>query len=107
MHLMARVMRRLSGEEVQPNSELVDELLLTVTDRVNLLAGTETLPDILGSIVVDATIKMYRRQYYEGITTEGENSMSTSFIDNVLSEYMGEIGQYKQTVSQQKVVRFF
>lgn len=106
MTIKERVMRRLTKEEVKPDDELVEELILTVTDRINLLAGTESLPEILNSIAVDAVIKMYRRQYYEGISTEEAEQMSTSFVENVLSEYAAEIQQYRDNISKQKVVRF-
>lgn len=89
MDILARVDRRLSGENIDIN--LVQELIDTVTDRICLLLDEDSLPNAFDSICVDAVVKMYRRTYYEGISSEGTADINTSFVDNVLSEYEAEI----------------
>lgn len=90
--------------------EALREYLSTVSDRLCLRLGVEILPALFSSICVDATVKMVRRTYYEGISSEGVANISTSFVDNILSEYADEIGDWKAAQAASgntsKVVRF-
>lgn len=106
--LLARLKTRL------PNTELSDcellEYLTTISDRLCLRLGAETLPALFGSICVDATVKMVRRIYYEGISSEGVANISTSFVDDILAEYADEISDWKSAQADsgnsRKVVTF-
>lgn len=97
-----------------PDTELTDgqliEYIQTMSDRLCLRLGVEILPAIFSSICVDATVKMVRRTYYEGISSEGVANISTSFVDDILAEYAGEIGDWKSTQADsgnsRKVVKF-
>ena len=62
-----RIYIRLPEEK---NTFLVKEIVQTITDRLLLRLGVEELPKVFESIVVDASVKMYRRTYYEGISSE-------------------------------------
>ena len=44
---------------------------------------------------MDAVVKMYRRTYYEGISSEGVANISTSFVEDILDEYAEEIARYR------------
>nr|DAF98396.1 MAG TPA: tail connector protein [Siphoviridae sp. ctnNB1] len=98
-----------------PNTELTDnellEYLSTVNDRLCLRLGAETLPPLFGSVCIDATVKMIRRIYYEGISSEGVANISTSFVDDVLAEYASEIRDWKavqaESGNSSKVVKFY
>jgi hypothetical protein len=92
--LSDRLRIRLKDEELQPDGDLIEELIQTVSDRICLRLGTVALPETMGSIAVDAAVKLLRRQYYEGIVSEGVESTSVSFVDNILSEYELEFEQY-------------
>jgi len=91
--LLARLKTRL------PDTQLTDsqltEYLQTMSDRLCLRLGADALPPLFHSICIDATVKMVRRTYYEGISSEGVTNLSTSFVDNILSEYDDEIGDWK------------
>ncbi len=97
-----------------PDTQLTDtqltEYLTTMSDRICLRLGVEILPAIFGSICVDATVKMVRRTYYEGISSEGVSNLSTSFVDDILAEYAGEIEDWKNgqaaSGNSNKVVKF-
>lgn len=97
-----------------PDTELTDEQLIeylqTMSDRLCLRLGVELLPALFSSICVDATVKMVRRTYYEGISSEGVANISTSFVDDILAEYAGEIGDWKSgqaaSGNSKKVVTF-
>lgn len=84
-----------------PNTDLTDEQLTeylqTMSDRLCLRLGAETLPPLFYSVCVDASVKMVRRIYYEGISTEGVANISTSFVDDILSEYSDEISDWKNS----------
>lgn len=95
--LLTRLKTRL------PDTQLTDaqlaEYLTTMSDRLCLRLGADTLPPLFGSICVDATVKMVRRTYYEGISSEGVANISTSFVDDILAEYAGEIDDWKKSTS--------
>ena len=97
--------------EVQLTDAQLRELLQTVSDRLCLRLGVGTLPSLFGSVCVDATVKMVRRIYYEGVSSEGAANITTSFVDDVLAEYAGEIEDYRNlqaaSGNNQKVVYFY
>lgn len=106
-----RIAKRLDGE--QYNQTIMDEINQTVTDRLCLRLGvTEgAFPSLFQSIAVDACVKVWRKRYYEGITSENIANLSTSFIDDVLAEYADEIDTWLNSrdgdvSSSRKVVRF-
>lgn len=108
MELIDRLRVRIPDTSLE-DSEL-KEYLSTVSDRLCLRLGAEKLPPLFESICVDATVKMVRRTYYEGISSEGVANISTSFVDDILAEYAGEIEDWKNSQAasgnSNKVVRF-
>ena len=106
--LLQRLKIRLT--DTQLNDDQLMEYLQTMSDRLCLRLGVETLPALFNSICVDATVKMVRRTYYEGISSEGVANISTSFVDDILAEYAGEIGDWKDAQADagnsKKVVTF-
>lgn len=108
MELIERVRRRIPEEEV--SDDTLDEYIRIVSDRLCLRLGVDILPTLFESICVDAVVKMHRRAYYEGITSEGAANISTSFVDDVLSEYADEISLFRERRSNSsgsgKVVHF-
>lgn len=106
--MLERVKLRLEGETV--SDEVLSELIQTITDRLILRLGASDLPETFNSIVVDATVKMYRRLYYEGISSENVSNLSTSFIEDILNEYSSEISTWKEQQANsgknKRVVRF-
>lgn len=108
MDLIGRLRVRIPDTSLE-NSEL-KEYLSTVSDRLCLRLGAEKLPPLFESICVDAAVKMVRRTYYEGISSEGVANISTSFVDDILAEYAGEIEDWKNSQAasgnSNKVVRF-
>lgn len=106
--LLQRLKIRLPNTKLS-NDQLM-EYLQTMSDRLCLRLGVETLPALFNSICVDATVKMVRRTYYEGISSEGVANISTSFVDDILAEYAGEIGDWKDAQADagnsKKVVTF-
>lgn len=108
---MATILERLQvrlGTDYE--EQIVSELATTVTDRLLLRLRVSALPAVFQSVAVDATVKLYRRIYYEGISTEGAASISTSFVEDILAEYDDEIAAWKaansDSVEGARAVRF-
>lgn len=99
--LVGRVkLRYLEGEDV-PGDEVIIEMLETVSDRLAIRLETMELPKQAGSIVVDAAMKALRLRGYEGSTSESAadgGSISSSFIDDVLSAYTEDLSALKKTL---------
>lgn len=94
MDLIERVAGRLSDCPV--DDTVLQDYIDTVSDRLCLRLGVDELPKIFESICVDATVKMCRRTYYEGISSEGVANISTSFVEDILNEYAVEITKYRE-----------
>lgn len=93
MEVLERVKNRLQDAAI--SDEVLEDYIHTISDRLCLRLGVGTLPNLFESICVDAVVKMYRRTYYEGISSEGAANISTTFVDDVLAEYAQEIGDWK------------
>lgn len=106
MDLLDRVFNRLPDAD----DVVVKEYVVTIKDRLCLRLGEEELPELFESICVDAVVKMYRRMYYEGIASEGTSNLTTSFVNDILSEYSQEISDWKARKANDagsgRVVRF-
>lgn len=109
---MAELLTRLKVRlpDTALNDEQLTEYLNTINDRLILRLRADSLPAAFQSICVDAAVKMVRRTYYEGISTESVTNISTSFVDDILSEYEAEISGYLNAQAESgktdKVVRF-
>lgn len=102
---------RMRGiDDGEAGDELLVEYIATISDRLCLRLGVEALPKLFESICVDSVVKMHRRVFYEGISSEGAANITTSFVDDILSEYADEIGRYLErmanTGNSEKVVHF-
>lgn len=101
MTVLDRVKIILADEEY--NESRIRQYVDTVSARLCLRLGVDVLPLSFQSICADAVVKMHRRYYYEGISSENDGGVSASFVDDVLAEYEGEIQSYK---SHSGAVRF-
>lgn len=103
--LLQRIRNRIKDDTA--TTETLSEIAQTVSDRVCLRLGTTSVPDLFNSIVVDASTKLYRRTYYEGVSSEGDDGITTSFVNDILEEYNAEFEQYKQNQSAStEVIKF-
>lgn len=95
MELIYRVMTRIP----EADEDAINEYIRTISDRLCLRLGVDILPHMFESICVDAVVKMHRRVYYEGISSEGAANITTAFVDDILAEYADEIELYRKRQS--------
>lgn len=81
--------------------ELLDELIKTATDRINLRLGLTILPPELESVAVEVVCAMHNRKYHEGIKSEGADTFSISFVDDILKEYEKDFKLYLELKNKQ------
>lgn len=94
MKITERVILRLSAES--PDPVKIADYVNIITDRLTLRLGVDTLPTSFEGIAADATVKLYRRAMFEGISSEGTEGITTSFVADILAEYADEIAAYKE-----------
>ena len=95
MRIIERVQTRLANEN--PDPVVLQDYVDIITDRLNLRLGVEMLPKPFESIAADATVKLYRRAMFEGISSEGTDGLTTSFVADILAEYADEIAAYRDS----------
>ena len=91
MAVLDRVKLRLPEANDDP---ILEELIKTATDRINLRVRQLVFPASLESILVEIVVKMYRRKYYEGISSESADTLNVSFYEDIFSEYDGEFNNW-------------
>lgn len=111
MAVIDKLLQRLKATDETVDETLAQDFLDTISNRLCLRLHVQSLPTIFELIAVDATVKMWRRVYFEGITTEGvNNSLQTDFVDDILDEYAAEIEAYVSDAAAsgdaKKVVHF-
>lgn len=104
---------RVLVRKPEANSALLDELIVTAQDRINLRLGVTLLPIELESVAVEVVCAMYNRSQSsnEGIVSENVDTFSVTFVDDVLAEYETDLARYlemknKQDNGNRGVVRF-
>lgn len=104
---LGRVRVRL-GPVPAADDALVAEAVAGVSDRLRLRVGASELPAEAQSVVVDASVKVIRRMWYEGVSSESDGqagTVTTSFFDDVLAEYAEEIAGLRSMVAATKADR--
>lgn len=91
MAVLDRVKLRLPEAE---NDPIIEEFIQTATDRINLRIKQIVFPVSLESILVEIVVKMYRRKYYEGISSESADTLNVSFYEDIFAEYEGEFNNW-------------
>lgn len=81
--------------------ELLNELAKTAIDRINLRIGVTILPPELESVAVEVVCAMHNRKYHEGIKSEGADTFSVSFVDDILQEYENDFKLYFEAKEKQ------
>ena len=74
---------RVRIKEDELDNRQLNLLCDTISDRLNIRLGVTKLPQSFERIAADATVKAFRRMYYEGIETESVSDISTHFISDI------------------------
>lgn len=109
MTLLEQVQIRLQGEPKSEDTAQLQVLCDLASVRICLRVREPTLPTLLEPIAADVVVKLFRRWNYEGVASEGADTISTTFVEDVLAEYDDEFAAYRETKAEdagEKVVRF-
>jgi hypothetical protein len=107
------IKERVLIRKPEANPALLDELITTALDRINLRLGLTLLPPELESVAVEVVCAMYNRSQSsnEGIKSENVDTFSVTFVDDILEEYETDFARYlemknKQDNGNRGVLRF-
>lgn len=105
-----RIECRMTGELC--DKAVMGEISQTVLDRICIRLGIsneQEFPALFYGVCAEASVKAYRRRYYEGIQSESASGVfSDTFVEDILSEYEKEFGTYRNgnDVGSSKRVHF-
>ena len=88
------VLERVKVRIPEAKEGVLEELVTSATDRILLRIGKDELPTKLETIAVEIVTKMYRKMYYEGITSESADTLTVSFVENIFAEYEEEFKRW-------------
>lgn len=88
------VLERVKVRIPEAKEGVLEELITSATDRILLRIGKDELPAKLETIAVEIVTKMYRKMYYEGITSESADTLTVSFVENIFAEYEEEFERW-------------
>lgn len=107
------VKERVLVRKPEANEILIEELIVTAQDRINLRLGLTILPVELESVAVEVVCAMYNKSQAsnEGIKSENVDTFSVTFVDDILAEYETDFNRYltmkdKQDNINRGVMRF-
>jgi hypothetical protein len=107
------IKERVLIRKPEANDALLDELIKTALDRINLRLGVTLLPIELESVAVEVVCAMYNKSQAgnEGIASENVDTFSVTFVDDILAEYETDLDRYlemknKQDNGNRGLVRF-
>ena len=88
------VIERVKVRIPEGKEGVLEELVTSATDRILLRIGKDELPAKLETIAVEIVVKMYRKMYYEGISSESADTLTVSFVENIFAEYEEEFKRW-------------
>ena len=90
------VLERVKVRIPEAKEGVLEEFVTSATDRILLRIGKDELPAKLETIAVEIVTKMYRKMYYEGITSESADTLTVSFVENIFAEYEEEFKRWME-----------
>ena len=90
------VLERVKVRIPEAKEGVLEELVTSATDRILLRIGKDELPAKLETIAVEIVTKMYRKMYYEGITSESADTLTVSFVEDIFAEYEEEFKRWME-----------
>ena len=90
------VLERVKVRIPEAKSDILEELVSSATDRILRRIGKDELPAKLETIAVEIVTKMYRKMYYEGISSESADTLNVTFVEDIFAEYEEEIKRWME-----------
>ena len=90
------VLERVKVRIPEAKSDILEELVSSATDRILLRIGKDELPAKLETIAVEIVTKMYRKIYYEGISSESADTLNVTFVEDIFAEYEEEFKRWME-----------
>ena len=90
------VLERVKVRIPEAKEGVLEELVTSATDRILLRIGKDELPTKLETIAVEIVTKMYRKMYYEGISSEYADTLNVTFVEDIVAEYEEEIKRWME-----------
>ena len=90
------VLERVKVRIPEAKSDILEELVYSATDRILLRIGKDELPAKLETIAVEIVTKMYRKMYYEGISSESADTLNVTYVEDIFAEYEEEIKRWME-----------
>ena len=90
------VLERVKVRIPEAKEGVLEELVTSATDRILLRIGKDELPTKLETIAVEIVTKMYRKMYYEGISSESADTLNVTFVEDIFAEYEEEIKRWME-----------
>ena len=90
------VLERVKVRIPEAKEGVLEELVTSATDRILLRIGKDELPAKLETIAVEIVTKMYRKMYYEGISSESADTLNVTFVEDIFAEYEEEIKRWME-----------
>ena len=88
------VLERVKVRIPEAKEGVLEEFVTSATDRILLRIGKDELPAKLETIAVEIVTKMYRKMYYEGISSESADTLNVTFVEDIFAEYEEEIKRW-------------
>ena len=88
------VLERVKVRIPEAKEGVLEELVTSATDRILLRIGKDELPAKLETIAVEIVTKMYRKMYYEGISSESADTLNVTFVEDIFAEYEEEFKRW-------------
>ena len=90
------VLERVKVRIPEAKEGVLEEFVTSATDRILLRIGKDELPAKLETIAVEIVTKMYRKMYYEGISSESADTLNVTFVEDIFAEYEEEIKRWME-----------
>ena len=90
------VLERVKVRIPEAKEGVLEELVTSATDRILLRIGKDELPAKLETIAVEIVTKMYRKMYYEGISSESADTLNVTFVEDIFAEYEEEFKRWME-----------
>lgn len=104
---MLNQLKTLLGLSDESQDEKLNTIITLTEKRLASLLGVTSVPDEMGYVVVEVSVKRFNRVGSEGMTAHGVEGESISFQENDFADFMDDIDAYRRSHNNAKArIRF-